>query len=144
MKKEKKTLLLTIILSVMVCSCLLFYYQEILGNARSLYGPGSNLKQTYTTAEIVDLIKQQANYLGDSLTVFEDGSIKSNFPSFQGTIDHVSQNPADNKEVVAQMKAFRLPKPVVVYNLAAHFYLLEHPEVRARLKQSVIRDSTAL
>jgi hypothetical protein len=145
MSRDRKILIFVIIVSVIVNLFVILNYEAALKDQQAfLIKDGVKIKTEYTTAEIIDLIKQDQNYMGDSVVIYEDGSVRSANAKFQGTLDHVSTNPPDVDIIEQQVRKTSLPKPVVTYGLAAHYYLSQYPEERELLRKKKQADSVQL
>ncbi len=83
---------------------------------------GAPHDKKYTAAEIVALIRASKEYLGDSVTIFDNGDIMSGNEKLQGTIRAVVTS-KDNMEVVkGAMTVNKLPIQYNIYVLAATYY----------------------
>lgn len=127
MSKPYKLLLFTIIVSAVTISIIVYRYEQLLSRQKneeqlSRVPGGTPANVQYTAAEIIDLIKKTKEYLGDSITIFEDGEITSSNGKFQGTIKAVTDS-KDNMNIVRNnIKTNRLPLQYNVYVLAATYY----------------------
>jgi hypothetical protein len=127
MSKPYKLLLFTIIISIVAIAVIVFRYEQLLSrqkkqeqNLGAVLGGPSN--KQYTAAEIIDMIKKSKEYLGDSITIFDNGDITSSNGKFQGTIKAVIES-KDNMDIVRNnAKTNRLPLQYNVYILAATYY----------------------
>lgn len=128
MSKPYKLLLFTIIISVVTIAIIVYRYEQLLSrqekqeqNLGAVPGGTPSNKQ-YTAAEIIDLIKKSKEYLGDSITIFDNGDITTSNGKFQGTIKAVIES-KDNMDIVRNnAKTNRLPLQYNVYILAATYY----------------------
>jgi hypothetical protein len=128
MSKPYKLLLFTILVSSVTIAIVVYRYEHLLArykkqeqNLGAVPGGRPSDKQ-YTAAEIIDLIKKTKEYLGDSITIFDNGDILSSNSKFQGTIRAVIES-KDNMDIVRNnAKTNRLPLQYNVYVLAATYY----------------------
>jgi hypothetical protein len=128
MKVSTKILLVIILLSVLLNIITVFYYENQLKpnfNEETIVG-GLERNRKYTAQEIIRLIKNSSEYIGDSLVIYSDGKIISDNSKLQGTIDAVSIN--DKEAIDKQTIELGLPKPLLVYKLAAHYYRAQYPD----------------
>lgn len=89
---------------------------------------GAPHDKKYTAPEIIALIKDSKEYLGDSITIFDNGEIRSGNEKLQGTINAVIGS-KDNMDVVkAAMAGNKLPIQYNIYVLAATYYRRQYPE----------------
>src|SRR5215211_9125426 len=115
MSKPYKLLFFTIIISIVAIAVIVYRYEQLLSrqkkqeqNLGAVLGGQPSNKQ-YTAAEIIDMIKKSKEYLGDSITIFDNGDITSSNGKFQGTIKAVIDS-KDNMDIVRNnAKTNRLP-----------------------------------
>ena len=128
MSKPYKLLLFTILVAVVSITVIVYRYEQLLArqkkteqNLGAVPGGTPSNKQ-YTAAGIIDLIKKSKEYLGDSITIFDNGDILTSNGKFQGTIKAVIDS-KDNMDIVRNnAKTNRLPLQYNVYILAATYY----------------------
>jgi hypothetical protein len=145
MSRDRKLLIYVTFIFILIISFIIFKYEFEKREAQRLkITDGVRLKTEYTTSEITDLIKLEPGYLGDSIVVYEDGTIKSMNDDLQGTIQHITNNTPDINVIEDLVRQSQLPKPVMVYRLAAHYYLTDHPDERKKLEERRRLDSLAL
>jgi len=128
MSKPYKLLLFTTILFSVAITIIVYRYEQLLSRQKKeqhslgnvLGGTPSN--KQYTAAEIIDLIKKSNEYIGDSITIFDNGDITSSNGKFQGTLKAVIDS-KDNMDIVRNSaNTNRLPLQYNVYVLAATYY----------------------
>jgi hypothetical protein len=128
MSKPYKLLLFTIILAAVSITIIVYRYEQLLGRQKkeahvlgSVLGGTPSNKQ-YTATEIIELIKKSKEYIGDSVTIFDNGDVVSSNGKFQGTIKAVLDS-KDNMDIVYNnAKTNKLPLQYNVYVLAAIYY----------------------
>ncbi len=89
-------------------------WQEVVG------GVSSNKK--YTASDIIRLIRSSPQWLGDTVTIFDNGDMLSSLGRFQGTINSVMSSKPNLDIVQGQMQTNKLPFQYNVYILAAQYY----------------------
>ena len=88
---------------------------------------GVQSDKEYTATDIIDLIHKSNEYIGDTVTIFDNGDMLSSNGKFQGTIAAVV-NSKDNMDIVRNnAKSNRLPLQYNVYILAATYYRQQYP-----------------
>src|SRR5688572_3366974 len=98
MKKETRLILFVLIISITAIVLVIFRYEKLLADqerdqkAMIKIPGGARIKMHYTAAEIINLIKKSPEYLGDSVTIFENGDMVSSNGKFNGTIHAVINN----------------------------------------------------
>jgi recombinational DNA repair ATPase RecF len=132
MKKETRLMIFTIIVSLLSIVFIVLRYEKLLQkqHKEASLPPvknGNPLKEL-TAAEIIEKIKASKDYLGDSITIFEDGKIISSNSKFQGTINAVVNTPENMEIVKSNSNTNRLPLQYNVYMLAAAYYKTQYPE----------------
>lgn len=128
MSKPYKLLLFTILVSSLTIAIIVYRYEHVLARYKkqeqslgAVLGGQPSDKQ-YTATEIIGLIKKSKEYLGDSLTIFDNGDILSSNTKFQGTIKAVIES-KDNMDIVRNnARTNGLPLQYNVYVLAATYY----------------------
>lgn len=127
MTRDRKLLLFTLLVSATSILLIIYRYEKLIGTEKKelitfqkVIG-GLAMKQ-YTADEIIQLIKQSDVYLGDSITIYENGEIKSSNEKFQGTLNAVTKSKENMNMVVNDMKSNKLPIQYNVYRLAATYY----------------------
>jgi hypothetical protein len=128
MKKEYKLAAFTFIVFALVTGFLVYRYETLLQKAKAgsstfnTVEGGTPVTIKYKAPEIIALIKKSKEYLGDSVTIFENGEMTSSNGKFQGTLKAVTSS-EDNMELVrTNMNQNHLPLQYNVYVLAATFY----------------------
>lgn len=133
MSKDRKLLIFVVILSVSAISLIIYRYEKLIHTEtksvlalQKIIG-GVSLNKEYTAQEIIELIKQSPEYLGDSITIFENGEILSSNGKFQGTILAVLNSKENMNIVAGEMKTNKLPIQFNVYKLASAYYKAQYP-----------------
>ena len=127
MKKNYKLLFFIIGFFIILITLIIYRYEKLLDEARAetvfehVAGGTSGLKLS-NAQEIINLIRNSKEYLGDSITIFENGEIKSSNDKFQGTIQAVIGSKDNMDMVKGSMAGNKLPIQYNVYVLAATFY----------------------
>ena len=130
--KGSKPLIFLIVFFSIVTGLIVYRYELLLTRVRAethfenVTGGAAHDKK-YTAAEIVTLIKASKEYLGDSITIFDNGEMRSGNEKLQGTI-HAVISSKDNMDVVkAAMAGNKLPIQYNIYTLAATWYRQQYP-----------------
>jgi hypothetical protein len=133
MKKETKILIAVVVMAVLAISIIVIRYERLLKTQKEeLLAASSKVKggvavKTYSATEIIDLIKASKEYIGDTITIFEDGKLTTSNPKFQGTIDAVISSEKNMAFVKSNADANSLPLQYNIYTLAATFYRSQYP-----------------
>ena len=133
MKKEYKLATFVFIVFVLTTGFLVYRYETLLRKARTnnpLFQPvtgGTAVTTKYSAPEIIGLIKKSKEYLGDSITIFDNGEITSTNGKFQGTLRAVTASDANMELVRSNMQYNKLPLQYNIYVLAAAFYRQQYP-----------------
>ena len=133
MKKEYKLATFVFIVFALTTGFLVYRYETLLKKARSgdpVFKPvegGAHLKTSYSAREIIDLIRQSKEFIGDSVTIFENGEIATSNGKFQGTLKAVTSSEQNMELVRSNMQYNRLPLQYNIYVLAATFYRQQYP-----------------
>ena len=123
LNKHQKLLIFVIALWVISLYLLSIYYEAQISSEKKIKG---GMKKEYTADDILTMIKSSKEYIGDSITVFENGDITSNNFKLQGTISHVLNN---DKEYIKGITASNhLPFQYNLYCSAAGYYRVQYPE----------------
>ena len=134
MKKETKIILFIVVISIVAIGLIIFRYEKILidkerEHKATIKIPGGvAIKTDYTAQEIIDLIKKTPEYLGDSITIFENGDMVSSNGKFNGTIQAVITNDGNMGIVKSNMQSNKLPLQYNIYRLAAYYYRQQYPD----------------
>ena len=134
MKKESKIIFFVILVAIVAVALVIFRYEKILiGKERDLKQAtkvpgGVVIKEEYTASDILTLIKNSPEYLGDSVTIFESGEMVSSNDKFNGTLNNVMTNEGDMNMVKANMKTNKLPLQYNVYRIAAYYFRQQYPD----------------
>jgi hypothetical protein len=132
MKKETRLLLFTIIIAIVSIAAIIFRYEKLLRSKTETLSlspvKGGTPVKEYTADEIIQLIKSSKEYIGDSVTIYENGKIQSSNDKFFGTINAVLESEANMALVKSNCNANNLPLQYNIYILAATFYRQQYPE----------------
>lgn len=134
MKKETKIILFVVAVAITAIALVIFRYEKILidkdrDHKATIKIPGGvAIKSDYTAQEIIDLIKKSPEYLGDSVTIFENGDMVSSNGKFNGTIQAVLTNDGNMGIVKSNMQSNKLPLQYNIYRLAAYYYRQQYPD----------------
>jgi hypothetical protein len=79
-------------------------------------------KTSYTAKEVIDMIKSDKVYLGDSVVIFDTGDLKSSNPKFQGTIDAILKVESNVKGLKEKATSTKIPFQYHLYIFAATVY----------------------
>jgi len=149
MKKETKIILFVVVVAIVAIALAIFRYEKLLiDKEREHKGmtkiPGGvKIKTEYTAQEIIELIKKLPEYLGDSVTIFENGDMVSSNGKFNGTIQAVITNDGNMGIVKSNMQSNKLPLQYNVYRLAAYYYRQQYPDEVKNIPANKI-DSTQI
>lgn len=148
MEKNNKiiTILFTAILSA---AAVIFVYEVLLRkNPDSVTGPSAGdggapkitdgRKTSYTAKEVIDMIKSDKVYLGDSIVIYDDGTMTSTNPKFQGTIDAVLKVESNVKGLNDRAIETKIPFQYHLYIFSATIYRDQYAEEFIKLS----KDST--
>jgi hypothetical protein len=135
MTRQTRLFLFTILIFSLAIVLIVYRYESLLKEYRKPQTPdlgsvvgGQPTNKQYTAAEIIDMIKKSKEYLGDSITIFDNGDIVSSNGKFQGTIAAVL-NSKDNMNIVySNANNNKLPLQYNVYVLAATYYRQQYAE----------------
>jgi len=134
MKKETRIILFVVVVSITAIALIIFRYEKLLidkereHKAITKIPGGVAIKTEYTAQEIMELIKKSPEYLGDSVTIFENGDMVSSNGKFNGTIQSVITNDGNMGIVKSNMQSNKLPLQYNIYRLAAYYYRQQYPE----------------
>ena len=134
MKKETRIILFVVVVAITAIALVIFRYEKMLidkdrEHKATIKIPGGvAIKTEYTAQEIGDLIKRSPEYLGDSVTIFENGDMVSSNGKFNGTIQAVITNDGNMGIVKSNMQSNKLPLQYNIYRLAAYYYRQQYPE----------------
>jgi hypothetical protein len=149
MKKETRIILFVVIVSITAIALVIFRYEKLLidkeneHKATTKIRGGIAIKTDYTAQEMIDLIKRSPEYLGDSVTIFENGDMVSTNGKFNGTLQAVITNDGNMGIVKSNMQSNKLPLQYNIYRLAAYYYRQQYPEEIKNLPTNK-KDSTEL
>jgi hypothetical protein len=93
---------------------------------QAVAGGISSIKK-YTASDIIRLIRSSPQWLGDSITIFDNGDMLSSLGRFQGTINNVLGSKSNMDVVQGQMQTNKLPFQYNAYILAAQYYRQQYP-----------------
>jgi hypothetical protein len=127
MKVSLRTYTFTVGVLLLLIGLVIYRYEKLLDNlhydkALGQIVGGAPSNKHYTAAEIIALIKSSSAYLGDSITLFDNGQIHSNNDRFQGTINAVTGTKANMDIVMSHTGSNNLPVQYNIYVLAAQYY----------------------
>jgi len=134
MKRETKLILFVLIVSITAIVLVIFRYEKLLidrerdHKAMIKIPGGAKIKTDYTAGEIIDLIKKSPEYLGDSVTIFENGDMVSSNGKFNGTLEAVINNDGNMGIVKSNMFSNKLPLQYNIYRLAASYYRQQYSD----------------
>src|SRR4051812_18612742 len=104
MQNQKKIIVFLLLLNITSVVLVVYRYERILsglteaGTQVTPVEGGTKIK-TYTAEEIKSLIKGSKEYIGDSIIIYENGTLSTNNSKFQGTLNAVTSSDA-NMELV--------------------------------------------
>ena len=134
MKKETKVILFVVIVCFVAIALVVYRYEKLLVDKErdhkqnnKIQG-GVAIKTDYTAQEIISLIKKSTEYLGDSVTIFENGDMVSSNGKFNGTLQAVISNDGNMGIVRNNMRSNKLPLQYNIYELAAIYYRRQYPD----------------
>lgn len=134
MKKEVKLVLFISILAIGAVALVIYRYEKLLKEREksvlelSKVIGGTKIRKDYTAQEIYELIKAAPEYIGDSITIFENGEMVSSNVKLNGTLSAVTTSEGNMNMVEANMKNNKLPLQYNVYVIAAVFYRQQYPD----------------
>ncbi|HEY0680394.1 MAG TPA: hypothetical protein VGD17_19060 [Chitinophagaceae bacterium] len=135
MSRQSKILLFTIIVFAIALVLIVYRYESLLKEYKTAQKPslgtitgGLPSNKEYTASEIIHLIKSSKEYIGDSITLYDNGDMLSSNGKFQGTIAAVI-NSKDNMDIVySNTKNNKLPLHYNIYVLAATYYRQQYAD----------------
>ncbi len=133
MTKHTKAIVFTLIVSTLAITIIVYRYEFLIKELKKQqsFGTvkgGTDFNKLYSANEIIALIKSSKEYIGDSITVYDNGKMSSTNGKFQGTLNAVIDS-RDNLDMVkANMNFNRLPLQYNIYILAATYYRRQYPE----------------
>ena len=130
MRKESKLLFFTIICFLVAIGLIVYRYEGLLKSTEKAgrLQESAPAAKKYAAAEIIQLIKTCKEYIGDSVTILDNGDLLSSNGKFQGTISAIV-NVNDNMNAVNMNTAInKLPVQVNIYQLAATYYRIQYPD----------------
>jgi len=132
-KKETRVLIITCLFFLAVIAGIVIRYERLLKGLRTegadtVKTEEKNAPKTLTPAEIIEKIKVAPEYIGDSIFIFEDGSISSSNTKFQGTLNAVINSQENMNIVKSNGSINRLPDLYNIYILAAVYYRRSYPD----------------
>ena len=133
MKKERKIIFFVIVVAIVAIALVIFRYEKLLIDKERDFKLGNKvpggvaIKEEYTASDIIGLIKSSPEYLGDSITIFENGEMVSSNGKFNGTLNSVMTNEGDMNMIRANMKTNKLPLQYNVYRIAAFYFRQQYP-----------------
>lgn len=131
---DKNNKIVTILFTAIITAAAVIFVYEVLLNKNSsstttvtTEGDGvpkitGGRKTSYTASEVLDMIKQDKVYLGDSVVIYDNGDLKSNNPKFQGTIDAILKVESNVKGLNEQALETKIPFQYHLYIFAATVY----------------------
>src|SRR5689334_15138901 len=133
MSRDRKLLIFTLSVSLLAIVLIIYRYEKLLGTEKKDYMAmqkiiGGATNKQYSAEEIISLIKKDPEYLGDTITIFENGDLLSSNAKFQGTINAVLGSKENMNIVMGDMKNNKLPIQYNVYKLAAIYYKQQYKE----------------
>ena len=130
MRRESKLLLFTIICFSVAIILIIYRYEGLLKSAEKageaeVSAPAA---KKYAAAEIIQQIKTSKEYLGDSVTILDNGDLLSSNGKFQGTISAIVNGRDNMNTVKINTQVNKLPLQVNIYRLAATYYRMQYPD----------------
>ncbi|HEX4957469.1 MAG TPA: hypothetical protein VFV46_04775 [Lacibacter sp.] len=130
---EKNNKILTILLTAVITAASVIFVDKVLLKKDAdgtVTGTGEGemptitdgKKTSYTAAEVLELIKSDKVYLGDSVVIYDNGTLTSNNPKFQGTLDAVMKVEANVKGLNEKAMETKIPFQYHLYIFAATIY----------------------
>ena len=86
---------------------------------------GKKIKIKYTANEVKAMIQALPTYQGDSITIFDDGSIKSALSELNGGLASAQQPNDTRKFLEGVAKSENLPLAYIIYKHVVHYYIEE-------------------
>jgi hypothetical protein len=112
---------------LLLITLVIFRYEKLLAKIRydknfERVEGGAPSNKHYTAAEVIALIKGSKEYLGDSITLYDNGQIHTSNEKFQGTLNAVTGSSANMDIVTSRAGSNNLPIQYNIYLLAAQYY----------------------
>ncbi|RYG01701.1 MAG: hypothetical protein EOO02_12175 [Chitinophagaceae bacterium] len=133
MKSQKKIIIFLILVNIVSVTLVVSRYESLLLKKQKellTIVPVKGAEKSagnYTASEITDLIRKSKEYIGDTITIYDNGELKSTNNKFQGTLNAVINTPANMDIVVSNGVNNKLPIQYNIYILAAAFYRQQYP-----------------
>jgi predicted membrane protein len=135
MTRQTRLFLFTILAFSLAIVLIVYRYEYLLKEYRKPQTPdlgrvagGKPTSKQYMAAEIIEMIRKSKEYIGDSITIFDNGDITSSNEKLQGTIAAVL-NSKDNMNIVySNANTNKLPLQYNVYVLAATYYRQQYAD----------------
>lgn len=127
MKKNHKLFFFVVGFFTILIVLIIYRYEKLLTQAHEEMSlehatGGTSTTTSYDSKQIIALIRSSKEYLGDSITILDNGAMKSSNSKFQGTIQAVISS-KDNMDMVrSSMVGNKLPIQYNIYVLAATYY----------------------
>ena len=118
MKERIFLVSIIVMLTVVIVSIINIYENKIL-KSQSYVAGGKIIKLNYTANEIKALIKALPEYRGDSITVYENGYIKSADKEFDSGLGYNQSDSTAKSGMQAKAKSEYMPLAYVVYREVA-------------------------
>ena len=133
MRKEKKVVIFILLLSTLVISLVVIRYEMLIKGKEGIVIERSNVRggkilKEYNAQETLDLIYSNPNYIGDTITIYENGEMYSSNQKMNGTLNAVTSSEGNMSMVKNDMKTNKLPLHYNIYNIAAIFYRQQYPD----------------
>ncbi len=132
MKKETRLVVFTITIAVIAISLTILRYEKLLKLQNSIgvipKVKGGIIVKELTAQEIIEQIKASKEYIGDSITLFENGRMATSNPKFQGTISAVINSEENMNIVKSNNDNNGLSIHYNIYVLAATYYRNQYTE----------------
>lgn len=136
----KNNKVLTILITATITAASVIFIYEFLLNKNSNTSSTTSVveegnpkitggkKSNYTVGEVIEMIKSDKVYLGDSIVIFDNGDLKSSIPKFQGTIDAILKVESNVKGLNDKARETRIPFQYHLYIFAATVYRDQYAE----------------
>lgn len=134
MKKEVKLVLFILILAIASIVLVVFRYEKLLKEKDrnvlqlSKVIGGAKAQKEYTAPEMLALIRAAPEYIGDTITLYENGDMVSSNKRLNDMIRAVTTSDGNMSMVRNNIRDNKLPLQYNVYVIAAIFYRQAYPD----------------
>ncbi len=119
----KERIFVSIVILILLFSLVFTIYHYENKILKQQFRVSDGVKIQFTSQEIIEMIKKLPDYQGDSLVVFDDGTIKSLHPELNGALQWNLNDTSARLYLEGIAKAEHLPLAFVVYRHILPYYI---------------------